>query len=273
MRTIRIDDVIVARSDVDAVEPLPDGLALKLYSDPIIVRDDMVLIDGLKRILRHKAQGHETVRATVVSTFMEAMGALTPLHANRPNDLTPLRIWNFYSVLLDYSRTFTREARTGFGWREGPDGSKVRVDTRSERIHGESRVRINYITALNVSGHQIQSSAYMYRLVEAGDPLAQRLVERVERGEFGIAFANRLYRRPHNLGGNVTNRAEQQRILERGATELAAQINALQKLGYPLLVSDEELAEAIQGLASTRSQLTTMVSGLRKALKERENNG
>ena len=266
VRSIRLDEIIVARSDADRAEPLPNGLARKLYNDPIIVRADMVLVDGLRRLLWHREQGHEVAPVVVASTFTEAMDALRPQHQEVRSRLTALRIWNFYSVLLEYARAQTREAKRT-GWAKRPDRS-------SPTPHGpESRIRRAYMQALNVSGHQIQSAAHMYRLVDAGDSRARALVERTEAGEFGITHANRLYRRPHNLGGNVTNRSEQERILERGVAELHAQVSAFQKLGSPIVVTDENLAEAIEGMASARSQLTTIVSGLRKALKERENHG
>lgn len=270
VRNIRLDEIIVARSDAAAAEPLPSGLARKLYTEPLILRADMVLVDGLRRLLWHREQGHETAPIVVVSTFEEAIEALAPQHENRHSTLVPIRIWNMYSILRGYSQAYAREQRS-IGWEMGPDGKKVRPPHKKPAR--ESRVRTKYLAALKVPGHQLQSSAYMYRMAEQGDSYAKQLIDRVETGEFSIAFANKLYRNPNRLTGNVTNRSEQKRILERGVIELQAHMSALQKLGHPIQVSDEDLDEAIGGLTSTRSELSALIGSLRKTAKERESDG
>lgn len=271
MKHVRIDEVIVARSDYLAAEPLPDGLPRKTYTEPIIVRDDMVLIDGLRRLWWHRDQGHEVAPAVVVSTFLGAMEQLGPQHVGR--DITPLRLWNFMSVLDEYARFWVRGKSTG-GWTFDAKGTRVRTTSipgNSPRSP-ENSVRAHYLRSLNVSQHKLQSTSYLYRLAERGDKRARQLLDRVENGEIGIQQAARNYRAPNNLIGNVTDRAEQRLILDRGVAGLQAQVSALQKLGHPVVVSQEELASALQGMVKARSELTTFVSGLRKILKERETN-
>ena len=271
MKNIRIDDVVIARSDYAAAEPLPDGLPNQTYNTPIIVRDDMVLVDGLRRLLWHRAQGHDTIRANVVTTFLEAVEALAPLHEGRR--ITAIRTWNFVSLLNDYANAWSRQVATG-GWARDDRGNFIRTNTseRGRKLE-QTSTRLQYRRALNIPQHHLQSSIFMYRLAERGDARAQELVKRVEAGEFGIVRANRHYKEPHNLTGSITNRAEQTRILERVVMELHAQVTSLQKLGHPLVVSSEELATALEGIASARTELTKFVSGFRSILKERESNG
>jgi hypothetical protein len=269
---VRIDDVIVARSDGAAAEPLPDGLARKTYTEPIILREDMVLVDGLRRLLWHRAQGRESIPAIVVSTFMEAMDVLRSLYADAPRNSIPARrVWDLVSTLYDYSITWSKGKATG-GWLRQADGKYIR---RVGRTPGNrtSSVRSQYCDALNLSEHMLQSTVYLYRRAEAGDALAQAIIKQVEAGDFGIVRGQRLHKHPNNLTGNVTSIGEQRRILRRGAEGLSAQVAALQKLGYPIVVPPEELAEAIQGFVDARSGLTTLISGLRKVLNERENHG
>lgn len=273
MKNIRIDDVVIARSDYAAAEPLPDGLPNQTYNAPIIVRDDMVLVDGLRRLLWHREQGHDTIRANVVTTFLEAVEALAPLHEGRR--ITAIRTWNFVSLLNDYANAWSRQTATG-GWARDEKGNFVRSNSsegRRGRKREQTSTRLQYRRALNIPQHHLQSSIFMYRLADRGDARAQELVKRVEAGEFGIVRANRHYKEPNNLTGTITNRAEQARILERVVMELHAQVTSLQKLGHPLVVPSEELATALEGIASARTELTKFVSGFRSILKERESNG
>lgn len=266
MKNVRIDDVIVARSDAAAAEPLPEGLAKRLYNEPIIIRDDMVLVDGLRRLLWHRTQGQETIPAITISTFLEAMQALTPSHEGRT--ITPLRVWNMVSVLHDLDLKWKRSKSTG-GWGRDTDGTFVRASTKGSRKLFETSSRLQYRAALNISQHTIQSTLFMYRRAEAGDERAQDLVADVERGEYSIIHANRVYRRPNNLMGHITDAAEQQRILERAVLGLQAQVSSFQKLGHPLSVPTEEMTKALDGLVEARTQVTKLILGLRNILKEK----
>lgn len=272
MRSIRIDDVIVARSDANEAEPLPDGLAKKVYNEPLVVRADNVLIDGLRRLKWHQAQGHETAPAVIVSTFLEAMDALAPQHEGRSP--SPKRIWNFHSVLKDYALAWKgeRARKGGNGWTRGADGKPIRAHTVQGRTL-ENSARHQYRRVFNINGHTFQCSVFMYRMAESGDVHARDLLERVESGELNVVRANRMYRRPGGLSGNVTNVTEQRRVLERGVAELQAQVTALQKLGYPVLVTTEEVTESLDGMVKARTDLTIMIIALRNILKERETNG
>lgn len=258
MRHVRIDDVIVARSDAAAAEPLPEGLPRKTYTEVIIVRDDMVLIDGLRRLLWHRAQGHEVAPAVVVSTFPEAMEQIGPQHADRHAPLTSIRIWNLISVLLNYARI----------WGRDKSNDEVRVPGDPKRS-----MRKQLSLGLKVPENKIQAAMFLYRRVDAGDEAAMKLAARVEAGEFGCIHATRMYRLPNNLRGNVTSKAEQRIILERGTQSFEAQVDSLSKLGHPLLVPTEELHDALTRLVKARGQLSTLLSGLRSILKERENHG
>jgi hypothetical protein len=271
MIKVRIDDVVIARSDYATAEPLPDGLPRDKYTDPIVVRDDLVLIDGLRRLLWARAQGRETIPAVKVTSFLEAMEELTPRHADRPKEITALRIWNFISILDDYSKVWSRTKASG-GWVQGGDGRFLRRDGRTPP-NSPTRVREQYHRALNVTHHAIQAATFLYRRADAGDAWAQELARRVESSEMGPMAAARAYKAPNNLSGNVTDQAEQSRILDRGVAGLAAQVATLHKLGHPLVVSTEELTQALKGMVEARTELTALVSGIRRILKERENHG
>lgn len=263
MYEIRTSDIIVARSDAATAEPLPDGLAKSVYDTPVVLRDDNVLIDGLRRLRRAQAQGKESIRALRVQDFHEAIDALTKQHEGRT--VTPRRIWDIMSVLYDYARQLWQSPG---GWVRGPDGKLVRPVGRQTRRDSQGS-RKYYLEALNTTVHTIQATVYMYRRAEQGDERAKALVARVDTGEFSIHQAHVRYSRPNNLAGHVTSQKEQAQILERGVASLAAEMGILQKLGHPLVVSDEDLAKAIDGLVEVRTAMYQMIRGFRQIQKER----
>lgn len=269
MRHVRIDDVIVARSDAAAAEPLPEGLPRKAYTEVIIVREDMVLIDGLRRLMWHRAQGHEVAPAVVVNHFLDAVDQLSYQHEGRT--ITPLRAWNVISTLAPYADAWRREKANG-GWVDGPDGTRVKNERKDKNSYNYTGVRGQYQRAMNLTKHSLQPIMRMYRLAEAGDEAAQALVAQVDAGVISPFRAEELYRKPYNLRGSITGEAEQRRLLDRGVVALQAQVDALNKLGHPLKVRTDEIRKAVDGLTVARAQVSTLISGLKLILKEREIN-
>ena len=263
---LNISDIIVVRGIEP--EPLPDGLARKVYNEPIIVRGDGVLIDGLRRLRRAKANGETTINAIISSDYPTLMLALKAQHSDVDNEVAPRRLWEIYDQVFTLGVSWSRSQFNG-GWVKAPGGVRKRAK-QGELPVGERSILDRFQQAFDYSRSAIGHVARLYRLAEGGDLHAQQLAGLVDRGELSPQRALANLRRPYNLSGNVTNLEDQRRVLERGTAGLAAQVDALTKLGYPIQVPIPELELHYKTMYDTRTKLTEMINGLRKVIKEAE---
>lgn len=265
---INISDIIVVRYAQDQLEPLPDGLAKKIYTEPIIVRGDRVLIDGLRRLRHAKAEGLSTINAIISSDYPTLIDALRKQNGDVGNDVTPRRLWEMYDQVFALGVAWSRRQFNG-GWEMLPNGQRRRRLAKDFPT-GKGSVRILFTQAFSYSDSMVGHIAHLYRQAEGGNLMAQALVEQVDRGEMSPQRAVLRLRKPYNMTGNVAGTDEQRQILQRGTAALAAQVDALAKLAYPIQVPAEELATYYKDMFDARRRLTEMINGIRKILKEAE---
>lgn len=264
-----ISDIIVVRYAQDQLDPLPDGLAKKIYKEPIIVRGDRVLIDGLRRLRRAKAEGQTTIDAIVSSHYPTLTEALRRQHGDVGHEVSPRRLWEIYDQLYALGINWSRSQLNG-GWLQLPNGQRRRRTSGDELPRGPGSIRNQFVAAFGYSETMVGHITHLYRQAEGGNILAQEMVLLVDRGELSPQSAVTRLRKPYNMTGNVANIDEQRQILQRGTAALAAQVDALGKLAYPIQVSTEELATYYRDMFVARRRLTEMLNGFRKILKEAE---
>jgi hypothetical protein len=269
MTNVRIEDVIVTR-DVEA-EPLPEGLGKKVYESPLILRGDLVLIDGVRRLRRAQAAGKETISAIVSSAYPEIMSALAEQNSDMQFQVTPRRLWEVDCLVFNLGVAWTRAANNG-GWEKLDGGRRVRrAPSPPTQLDPEKSARFMMVQAFGYSRTATGHILFIYRRANGGDVAAQELVKKVDAGVMSPQKACMAFHRPAGMVGNVVGTEEQQRLLERGSLVLAAQMDALQKLGHPVTVSTEELERHLRVMFDTRRGLTQMINGLRKLVKENKN--
>lgn len=260
MDRIRVDQVVTDR-DLDAAEPFPADIDPELLQLPIVVRaTDNVLIDGLRRLRHAKLQGAKTIKAVAVNTVDEAAVALTPQHEGRK--LTVPQLWSILRILYPWG---VRESRTS---------RHERFKGTKDATTGEARspLRAKLAKALNAgSGHGLSRILYLYRSAESGNKQAQGLVTRVESGELGIYAACKELDGNKHHRGTILEANDQKTLLDNGSRNLGAHVDSLLKLGLPVIVSDEDLNQAITALVSHRSRLSSFISQLRTVQRERNN--
>lgn len=261
---VKVADVVVMRRDNP--EPLPDGLARGVYAMPIIVRADMVLVDGFRRLRRAKSNGQAEILAIVSSYYPTLIEALRAQNGNVENEVPPRRLWEIYNSIFSLGLTWSRGVYNG-GWERLPNGERRRRSPDS-KPSGDASVRKMFVGAFNYSNSMVGHIANLYRQAEGGNVYAKELTQAVDRGELSPQSATHRLSRPYNMVGNVTNEDDQRRLLERGASGLEAQMAALSKLGWPILVSTEELQQFYQSIFATRTKLTEMINGLKNMMKE-----
>lgn len=261
MDRIRIDQVVTDR-DLDAAEPLPnDPVILRV---PIVVsKHDMVLIDGLRRLKYWRDSGVKTISAIMVSNVDEAYEALAPQHEGRT--LVPRQLWNILRIVYPWGLKESASKRAVMAYQTRRNGVPHRTGTRNR-----TPLRMRMVQMLNASsGHIVERTMYLFRAAEAGNLVAQDMVREVDEGKRGIYNASEVVSQGKVLRGSIREYNEQKTLLENGSRNLGAQIGALLKLGSPVLVTNEDLDEYVQSLATSRSKLSTFINQLRAVKRER----
>lgn len=262
MERIRIDQIVTDR-DIDAAEPLPsDPEILRL---PIVVSaQDMVLIDGLRRLKHHRDNGTKTIATILVRDVDQAFEALTPQHEGRT--LKPRQMWNILRIVYPWGLRESAHKRAVAAYQTKLTG----VSHRTPREEGTTPLRMRMVKMLNASsGHVLERTLYLYRAVEAGNPVAIEMAREVDDGKRGIYSASAVVARGNLFRGSIKEHNEQKTLLENGSRNLGAQVGALLKLGSPVLVDSEDLELFIQALSTSRSKLATFINQLKAVQRER----
>jgi hypothetical protein len=247
-------------------EPLPEGLPQKVYSLPVILRGDMVLVDGVRRLQRARDRGQAEITAIVSSDYPTLINALRAQNGSVGNEPPPRRLWEMYNCVFSLGITWSRGLYNG-GWEKLPNGQRQRR-AKGSTPPSQGSIRKMFVGAFTYSNTMVGHIANVYRQSDGGNVYAVELANAVDRGEISPqAAAHRLYR-PYNMTGNITNEEDQRRLLQRGASGLEAQMSALMKLGWPIQVGAEELQEFYDSIYATRTKLTEMINGLKKMIKE-----
>lgn len=261
MDRIRIDQIVTDR-DIDAAESLPSDP--NIVRVPIIVsRDDMVLIDGLRRLKYWRDAGAKTISVILVSNLDEACDALEPQHVGR--DLKPRQLWNILRIIYPWGIKESQAQRV----------TRIQLSRKTGKSHAtspghRSPLRMRMVKVLNASsGHLIERTWFLYRAAASGNPVAVDMAREVDEGKRGIYNASNVVTQGNMLRGSIRELTDQKTLLENGSRNLGAQVGALMKLGSPVLVEGDDLENFIQSLSASRSKLTTFINQLRAIHRER----
>lgn len=255
-KSVRVADVVVRPRHVPP-EPLTGN---RKPQEPILVREDMVLVDGLRRLNWYAEHGIEEIPAIVTSDWPTLVAEIARQHRGRT--VTYRRMYEF-----------GRELMAEIGNRWAKEVSRIRRKSDGTFAPGGKSgvfsARKELIAALNATSHVYQDVIYLYSRAYSGqDDRAYDIALQVDSGELSPDQGSRKHRMPHNLIGHVTNVAEQRRILERGVAGAEAHVQALRKLGFPLSLSFEEVSTARKALEGVSREMTQLIYGLRKWEKE-----
>ena len=240
----------------DKVQPLAIDIRDSGQKVPVLLDEDYTLIDGLRRLEAVKMLGHETIEVVRATTLEEATDVLKLAHAGKPVDRVR-RVWEIRKQLqrlLSERGSRQRQRQTGL-----PRGARV--------ISKEEKWRWLFIDAMGglKSADRIRT---LYGMAEKNDALAQELVTRMENGEISPHAAYARYTRRTPLNGNIHSAKEQLAALENATRGLSGIMKALDKLGWPIMVSPEDRAPIIKELLVYRRQFYKLIHLLEEAEKE-----
>lgn len=264
---VKVTDVVVKqRSERD---PLPDDLPRKVYGQPVILRGDMVLVDGLRRLRRAEAQGQKEILAIITSSYPVLMEAIKTQNGDVDNEVPPRQLFEMYQLVFGMGITWSRGQFNG-GWEKLPNGERQRR-VRGTETFTQASVRKLFVEAFSYSNTMLGHVSKLYRAAESGNTYAQGLVDAVDRGALSPQSASTQMLRPFNMTGNVLGLEEQRRLLDRGMTGLQAQVEALARLGFPVEVPVAELEDFLKAAYIARTQLSVLMNGVKKIIKKAKN--
>lgn len=236
----------------DDIQPLAEHIHNTGLQVPVLIDDEMNLIDGLRRMEAVRLLGNTEIEVTIASIHSDAEANLTAARSHgvhmRPW-LAHGRIWQIYKELL-------------------PLGRK----TRSQLTKGKPR----YTKGLTLGGRatlwkvfglkndsELQALCTVYRRLERGEARALIAVKRLEAGEITIHSAEAYARNPLGRKGNINNVSEQREFLTSIRASLYGLGHSLDQMGRlnPRL-SKDEVDEYLRDLATARTKLSRFIRSI-----------
>lgn len=261
-RTVVIDEIIMDRvldPDDDLTE-LTQSINKTGLAVPILLTQDLELVDGLRRLEAMRRLGHDTVDAVVTYMYPMACDALEAAvkHGRYAKPLTGQRVWEIYSKmqpLLYITRSFYQRGK--------PKGSQVR----------SAGGRLFLAKALGMrSASLLQAITQVHRAAEVPETAAKatEAIRLVQAKEMTYYQAVDFVTNKAGLHGDVVSATAQQETLDAAATSMNALVRALGRLG-PLhkKFPKEEVDAKVAELAYARAKLTRTIKLLTKENNER----
>jgi hypothetical protein len=243
----------------DDIRPLAEHIHNTGLQVPVLVDEEMNLIDGLRRLEAVRSLGNTEIEVTIASIHSDAEVNLTAARTHgvhmRPW-LPHGRMWQIYKELL-------------------PLGRK----TRSKMTKGQPR----YIKGLTMGGRatlwkvfglrndsELQALCTVYRRLERGEARALTAVKRLEAGEITIHSAEAYARNPTGGRGNINNVSDQREFFSSIRASLYGLGHSLDQMGRlnPRL-SRDEVAEYLRDLSTARTKLSRFIRSIAEENKQR----
>jgi hypothetical protein len=222
---------------------------------PILVTEDLVLIDGLRRIKAHGLLGATSIWAVIAETYDEAIANLKLAHEGREM-VGPVRGWEIFSALEPLRIARTSMLRSRY--------TRVPLKMRGT-VPKEPKSKDLITDALN--DYNILKYALINRTAEAGDAFAQELLKLMNTGEIVISTAiSRLEDERWRNTGDIKSRTDQRALFESASRGLVGIVTAVEKLALPIKIPQNELNEYMRQIRGARGKLTSFINLVQKEL-------
>jgi hypothetical protein len=248
----RDDDLTNLAKDIQAY-----GLAV-----PVLVDQNMNLIDGLRRLRAVESLGQDSVDVVVTSMYPVACEMLKRAreHGIEAAPLGPRRIWQIYT---DMQPIFKVTKSTALRGRQ-----------KGQRLKHEIGGRPLLAKALDLPSEAVlQAITYVYRLAQtdtgAKGTKAREAVRLLESGEVTAYGAADYIKRTEGLKGSITNLNEQRVTLRDSVSSLRGLVTGLERLG-PLNkgLRPEEKEQIMRDFAKLRGRLYRFVKQLQEETRK-----
>jgi hypothetical protein len=239
------------------IQELAADIAKHGLKQPLVLRPDMVIIEGLRRLLALKLLKEAHVDVVISNDLDEVCDYLHEMHGQIKVDNSLRRLAEIHEDLVPLITIRRKLLHSGGPWSGGrsPYGP-----TR------EARDLVAY--ALHVQPISLVERARRLYSREHLDEETAELCRMVDTGEFTISQALRILMRNYQLAtGSVSGEAAQLELLRNVTRSLTLATRQIQNLARPIEISAGDLAPVIAELRQARSALVTMTRELERIHK------
>ena len=268
---VRLADIIIDRKLVagDDISGLAKHIQATGLEVPVLLTDEMELIDGLRRLEAVRSSGATVIEAFIVSKYSDACSVLALATSFRveAQELTPLRIWQLSQFARELAERERSEALTG-----RRKGSPSRGRSKEQKDHRRKELS----TALGFKSQgRVQAICYVYRAAtydkSARGDLARELLPQLEAGASPYILAEMVSGRDtRKLYGDIVKASEQRESLRIAVSELNGIARGLLAIGPPNpSLSREEVEQYVKGLVDARTKISRFISLFRREETQR----
>lgn len=260
MSFMPIDSIVVDRQlrPDDNVEVLAKSILDQGLKFPVLIREDGVLVDGLRRLEASRLAGFTTVQVVIAKTFEDATEALAASHADTPKKRLDYPPWRLDQI-----------------WR-----TALKLPHRASWPVNEHPARTLMKEALHLSSENIlQCTVFTYKMAEKPGPegdIAREAVQLMEAGKingYGGRIRIHEYRRHVSIADATMTKAQANRIITQAVANILGTLRGFDLVPKGLEAEAFDL-KAIKKLAyeleEARTRLVDMAGRFRKIIKSEE---
>lgn len=226
-----IDSIVVDRQlrPDDNVDTLAKSILDQGMKYPVLILENGILVDGLRRIEAAKLAGFTTIEVVTALTMEDATEALAISHRDTPHGRLDYPPWRIFQI-----------------WRK-----VTKLPRRTAVINGGLPSRTLVREALHLSSDNlIQSTVFTYKTAEEGGPLgdvARAAIKMIDAGEInGYGGRLRIYAKRESLSKADTSmtKARARQLFIQAAANIAATARGFQLVPEGLEVEALDVATA-----------------------------
>lgn len=236
----------------EEVDELARAIAAHGQAVSVLLTQDLVLVDGLRRLEALKLLGHQTVEADIATTLEEACANLHEAHGGVPPLHRIWRMWEIKQSLDDLIQERAYHARDR--------GNKARGSGKPSTAAGPSR-RL-FVEAFGYKPWDTLIT--VHRAFDPESPVHVRIMDDLETGHITAHTAWRLMYKAAGFQGHITTGQEQATLLEGVSRQMNTAVQAISRLG-PIALPSDQLNEHLTGLKKARAALIRNIHLLEEA--------
>lgn len=263
MNLVNIDAIIVTPRPLPCTEdlgPLIESIRDTGLQVPVLVTDNDLLIDGLRRMEAMRSLGHTVIETVNVSTQVELLDHLELTHKHGVHERDWLRTRRAYEIYQHFAKLSSKSRSLAY--------QGVKTSNLSGLKFG-SRDRIVRLFELR-SDSETQAYVSNYKMFYDDQPGAEEAIQRYESGEVGAYGAQAIIRNVVRRRGTINNLADQRAFLQQIRVTMEALGHSLQEFGrLNPRISQEEVSEYLDSLHTNRATLTRFIRTITKENNER----